>query len=377
MSSSLKLQKRLAASVLDCGKRKVWLDPNEISEIAMANSRKNIRKLVKDGFILRKPPVIHSRARVRRRAEAKAKGRHTGPGKRRGTRNARMPEKILWMRRIRVLRRLLVKYRAQKKIDKYIYHELYMKVKGNVFKNKRVLQEYIFKAKAEKVRVKSLEDQANAHRQRNKAARQRKSKLQVEYLRDAAAEDHPPVKGKEPKSKGVAPPVAKPPAKKPAVQPKVGAPKTHPQKPHTETTAVVHTTTVKTTAKAVTVATAKVHTPAAKSTTAAKTTKPAAAKPATQPATKPATQPATKPATAKPATPAAAKPAAKPATTAAAKPATKSTAAPVVKAAKPATPAAATTPAAAPAATKPTKPTTAKKPKSTPKATGGAKTGKK
>ena len=39
---SLKLQKRLAASVLDCGKRKVWMDPNEANEIAMANSRKFI-----------------------------------------------------------------------------------------------------------------------------------------------------------------------------------------------------------------------------------------------------------------------------------------------------------------------------------------------
>merc|ERR1711868_176160 len=42
---SLKLQKRLAASVLKCGKRKIWLDPNEVNEISMANSRLNIRKL--------------------------------------------------------------------------------------------------------------------------------------------------------------------------------------------------------------------------------------------------------------------------------------------------------------------------------------------
>lgn len=38
MSSSLKLQKRLSASILQCGKSKVWMDPNEINEIAMANS---------------------------------------------------------------------------------------------------------------------------------------------------------------------------------------------------------------------------------------------------------------------------------------------------------------------------------------------------
>ncbi len=36
---SLKLQKRLAASVMGCGLRKVWLDPNEANEISMANSR--------------------------------------------------------------------------------------------------------------------------------------------------------------------------------------------------------------------------------------------------------------------------------------------------------------------------------------------------
>lgn len=35
---SLRLQKRLAASVLKCGQRKVWLDPNEGNEISMANS---------------------------------------------------------------------------------------------------------------------------------------------------------------------------------------------------------------------------------------------------------------------------------------------------------------------------------------------------
>lgn len=40
----------------------------------------NIRKLVKDGFVIKKPQVIHSRARARAAQEAKVKGRHTGPG---------------------------------------------------------------------------------------------------------------------------------------------------------------------------------------------------------------------------------------------------------------------------------------------------------
>ena len=41
---SLKLQKRLAASVLGCGLRKVWLDPNEVNDISMANSREWFRQ---------------------------------------------------------------------------------------------------------------------------------------------------------------------------------------------------------------------------------------------------------------------------------------------------------------------------------------------
>ncbi|CAM9900316.1 unnamed protein product, partial [Discosporangium mesarthrocarpum] len=68
---SLKLQKRLAASVLKCGKGKIWLDPNEVNEISLANSRQNIRKLVKDGLVIKKPQVVHSRSRVNARLEAK------------------------------------------------------------------------------------------------------------------------------------------------------------------------------------------------------------------------------------------------------------------------------------------------------------------
>lgn len=42
----------------------------------------NIRKLIKDGFVIKKPTKIHSRSRARVLAEAKSKGRHTGYGER-------------------------------------------------------------------------------------------------------------------------------------------------------------------------------------------------------------------------------------------------------------------------------------------------------
>ncbi|KAL8690219.1 MAG: hypothetical protein Q9218_004282 [Villophora microphyllina] len=186
---NLRTQKRLAATVVGCGKRKIWLDPNEVNEISNANSRQTIRKLVSDGLIIRKPVTMHSRARARELTAARRIGRHRGFGKRKGTADARMPSQVMWMRRLRVLRRLLVKYRASGKIDKHLYHELYHLSKGNTFKHKRALVEHIHKAKAEKQRERILKEEMQVKRDKTKAARERRQERITQKRQALAGED--------------------------------------------------------------------------------------------------------------------------------------------------------------------------------------------
>jgi large subunit ribosomal protein L19e len=170
----MEFHKRIAASLLKCGKRKIWIDPNEKNEIILSDSRSSIKKLIKDGYIIKKNDALHSRNRIRIRHEAVFKGRSCGTGKKKGTSNARSSEKTNWIFKQRVLRHLLKKYRKLSKIDNHLYRELYKKCKGNVFKNKRILIEYVRKAKSETARKKLLTEKFEIRRNKQKIIKDRK-----------------------------------------------------------------------------------------------------------------------------------------------------------------------------------------------------------
>ncbi|KCZ77753.1 hypothetical protein H311_01233 [Anncaliia algerae PRA109] len=156
--------KRLAADILDCGKHRVWLDPTEKARLTGASTRIDVKKLIKDGIIIRKPEAVHSRYRANKLREAKEKGRHNGPGKRKGTKNARNPEKKIWIKKIRKQRLVLKELKDKNMLNIEEYRTYYLQAKGNSFKSVKIMNEVIEKKKAEKIRIQELAAQAAALR---------------------------------------------------------------------------------------------------------------------------------------------------------------------------------------------------------------------
>jgi large subunit ribosomal protein L19e len=129
-------QRRLAAALLKCGEGRVWIDPASQEELADAVTRADLRSAIKAGVIRRKPIPGTSRVRARQHAIELQKGRHSGPGSRRGTPRARLPKKERWMRRIRAQRNLLQELRDTKKIPPKVYRQFYRRAKGGMFRSR-------------------------------------------------------------------------------------------------------------------------------------------------------------------------------------------------------------------------------------------------
>jgi large subunit ribosomal protein L19e len=145
----LSTQKRLAADVMKVGESRVWIDPTFEDEVSLAITREDVKRLVDEGAIQKRAAIGVSRGRARYVLGQKRKGQRKGPGTKKGKATSKLSGKDRWMIKIRPMRKELRKLRNEKRITSKTYRELYLKAKGNAFRNTAHLRTYITERKLE------------------------------------------------------------------------------------------------------------------------------------------------------------------------------------------------------------------------------------
>ena len=139
----LKVQKRLASQLLNCGPDRVVFDNDRLDDIKQAITNRDLRLLIGDGAITKKAGNFTSKVRARKVASQKRKGRQSGPGTKKGKYAARFQPKKTWMARIRVQREFVKLLVDKNIITKQAYRELYLKCKGGYFRSRRHIKLYL------------------------------------------------------------------------------------------------------------------------------------------------------------------------------------------------------------------------------------------
>ena len=136
----LKSQRRLAAKILKVGEKRVWIDPEKIDEVETAITREEIKKLIHERSIKRKPEKGVSRSRARAYHLQRKKGLRKGQGKRS---KSRISRKETWMKKIRALRRKLRELKQKRVITESTYRQFYRMASSGIFESKAELEHRI------------------------------------------------------------------------------------------------------------------------------------------------------------------------------------------------------------------------------------------
>jgi len=137
---SSKTVRRMAAAILKVGESRIWIDPDRTEDVESAITREDVRRLISEGAITKRPQQVPSRGRIRLWKAERRLGRHRSHGSRKGTRESRHPSKREWITKVRAQRALLVELRTRKTIKPSVYRALYGQVKGGQFQGIRALQ---------------------------------------------------------------------------------------------------------------------------------------------------------------------------------------------------------------------------------------------
>ena len=136
-------QRRIAASILNCGVNRIWIDPEKMDDVASAITRAEIRKLINDKAIKSSTISPTSKGRANILAEKKRTGRRIGMCTKKGRKFSTVSRKTRWVNRIRALRNALVQMRDKRVITVNTYRNLYMKAKGGEFRSIAELERHI------------------------------------------------------------------------------------------------------------------------------------------------------------------------------------------------------------------------------------------
>ena len=158
MTKSLLSQRKMAAEILKVGINRVWIDPEALDEVEKAVTKEDIKKLIKERKIWKKPVRGVSRHRARERAEKRRKGRRRGPGKKKGAKKARMGGSMVWVMRIRAIRRILRRLKMTGIISQRTYNRLRRLAKAGVFRSKAHVIAYIKEHRLNQKPIESIKD---------------------------------------------------------------------------------------------------------------------------------------------------------------------------------------------------------------------------
>ncbi|MEM2136406.1 MAG: 50S ribosomal protein L19e [Candidatus Methanomethylicia archaeon] len=131
MTQTLRSIRRMAAEILKVGENRVWIDPENIDRVMEAITREDVKELIKDRVIRKRPEKGISRKR---------KSKRKGPGSRKGS---RIEDKVKWIMKVRAQRRFIKNLRKKRIINKTAYRKLYRMIKGNAFDSISQIKSYI------------------------------------------------------------------------------------------------------------------------------------------------------------------------------------------------------------------------------------------
>lgn len=134
------LQKRMAAKIMNVGINRVWFDPTRLNEIKEAITKADIKVLIKEGAIKKKPIKGIKKRAGKIRQLRKRKGRSRGAGKKR---QIVKQKKKKYMIRIRKLRKYISLLKQKQIITNEQVNKLRRLAKAGIIVNKKDIDERI------------------------------------------------------------------------------------------------------------------------------------------------------------------------------------------------------------------------------------------